>query len=36
MRTAADAITQILTRVDAFTADAPQHDDITLVVVRIH
>jgi len=34
-RTAADAITYILAHVDAFTAGAPQHDDMTLVVVRV-
>jgi serine phosphatase RsbU (regulator of sigma subunit) len=28
-------ITSILQRVDAFTADAPQHDDMTLVIVRV-
>jgi serine phosphatase RsbU (regulator of sigma subunit) len=25
----------ILERVDAFTAGAPQHDDMTLVIVRV-
>ena len=34
-RCAADMITSILERVDAFTAGAPQHDDMTLVVVRV-
>lgn len=34
-RSAADMITAILNRVDAFTAGAPQHDDMTLVVVRV-
>jgi sigma-B regulation protein RsbU (phosphoserine phosphatase) len=34
-RSAADMITSILARVDAFTAGAPQHDDMTLVVVRV-
>ncbi|MBV9611464.1 MAG: SpoIIE family protein phosphatase, partial [Acidobacteriaceae bacterium] len=34
-RCATDMITSILERVDAFTAGAPQHDDMTLVVVRV-
>lgn len=34
-RTAADLITEILERVDGFTAGARQHDDMTLVVVRV-
>ncbi len=34
-RTAADTITHVLDRVDAFTAGAQQHDDMTLVVVRV-
>ncbi|HTU48779.1 MAG TPA: SpoIIE family protein phosphatase [Bryobacteraceae bacterium] len=34
-RSAADMITSILKRVDGFTAGAPQHDDMTLVVVRV-
>jgi phosphoserine phosphatase RsbU/P len=34
-RCAADMITSILERVDAVTAGAPQHDDMTLVVVRV-
>ncbi len=34
-RTAADLISEILERVDAFRADARQHDDMTLVVVRV-
>jgi phosphoserine phosphatase RsbU/P len=34
-RSAADMITSILERVDAFTAGASQHDDMTLVVVRV-
>jgi sigma-B regulation protein RsbU (phosphoserine phosphatase) len=32
---AADMITHILTKVDGFTAGAKQHDDMTLVVVRV-
>jgi phosphoserine phosphatase RsbU/P len=32
---AAGMITGILERVDAFTAGAPQHDDMTLVVMRV-
>ena len=34
-RSAADIISHILNSVDAFTAGAEQHDDMTLVVVRI-
>ena len=34
-RSAADMISSMLALVDAFTAGAPQHDDITLVVVRV-
>lgn len=34
-RSAADMITCMLSRVDAFTAGAPQHDDMTLIVVRV-
>jgi sigma-B regulation protein RsbU (phosphoserine phosphatase) len=34
-RSAAETISCILDRVDAFTAGAPQHDDMTLVVVRV-
>jgi phosphoserine phosphatase RsbU/P len=34
-RPAVDMITAILERVDAFTGAAPQHDDMTLVVVRV-
>lgn len=34
-RAAADMIAALLERVDAFTAGAPQHDDMTLVVVRV-
>jgi len=34
-RTAADIITFILDRVDGFTGAMPQHDDMTLVVVRV-
>jgi sigma-B regulation protein RsbU (phosphoserine phosphatase) len=34
-RSAADMITCILERVDAFTAGARQHDDMTLVVMRV-
>jgi sigma-B regulation protein RsbU (phosphoserine phosphatase) len=34
-RTAADTIVHILDRVDAFTGGARQHDDMTLVVVRV-
>lgn len=33
--TAAEMIKSILERVDAFTAGAPQHDDMTLVIVRV-
>jgi sigma-B regulation protein RsbU (phosphoserine phosphatase) len=33
--TAAETITHILQRVDNFTAGARQHDDMTLVVVRV-
>jgi phosphoserine phosphatase RsbU/P len=33
-RSAADMITCILKHVDTFTAGAPQHDDMTLIVVR--
>jgi phosphoserine phosphatase RsbU/P len=32
---ASEMITCILERVDAFTAGAPQHDDMTLVIVRV-
>ena len=35
-RSAADVIKCILDQVDAFTAGAPQHDDMTLVVMRIN
>jgi phosphoserine phosphatase RsbU/P len=34
-RSAAETISCILDQVDAFTAGAPQHDDMTLVVVRV-
>ncbi|HMF78298.1 MAG TPA: SpoIIE family protein phosphatase [Bryobacteraceae bacterium] len=34
-RTAADIITYVLNDVDGFTAGAKQHDDMTLVVVRL-
>jgi len=34
-RSAADIITSILERVDSFTSGAPQHDDMTLVTVRV-
>ncbi len=34
-RTAADLIAELLERVDAFTRGARQHDDMTLVVVRV-
>jgi serine phosphatase RsbU (regulator of sigma subunit) len=34
-RCAADMITYILERVDTFTAGTRQHDDMTLVVVRV-
>jgi sigma-B regulation protein RsbU (phosphoserine phosphatase) len=34
-RSAADMITSILERVDAFTSGARQHDDMTLVVMRV-
>ncbi len=34
-RTAAEAITRILVQVDQFTAGAKQHDDMTLVVIRV-
>src|SRR5450755_928467 len=34
-RSAADMIKCILDKVDAFTAAAPQHDDMTLLVVRV-
>jgi sigma-B regulation protein RsbU (phosphoserine phosphatase) len=34
-RNAADMINCILERVDAFTAGAPQHDDMTLLIVRV-
>jgi len=34
-RTAADLISEILERVDRFTAGARQHDDMTLVVLRV-
>lgn len=34
-RSAADMITCMLARLDAFTASAPQHDDMTLIVVRV-
>jgi sigma-B regulation protein RsbU (phosphoserine phosphatase) len=32
---AADMITHILNKVDGFTAGAKQHDDMTLVVLRV-
>jgi sigma-B regulation protein RsbU (phosphoserine phosphatase) len=32
---AAETITRVMRVVDAFTAGAPQHDDMTLVVVRM-
>ena len=35
-RTASDIITHVLARVDAFTAGAQQHDDMTLVVIRVN
>ncbi len=34
-RTAADLISELLERVDGFTEGARQHDDMTLVVVRV-
>jgi sigma-B regulation protein RsbU (phosphoserine phosphatase) len=34
-RTASEMISQILAEVDGFTAGAKQHDDMTLVVVRV-
>lgn len=34
-RTAADLIAEILERVDRFTAGAKQHDDMTLIAVRV-
>lgn len=34
-RSAADTITCLLDQVDSFTAGAPQHDDMTLVVMRM-
>ena len=34
-RTAADLISELLVSVDSFTAGARQHDDMTLVVVRV-
>ena len=34
-RSAADMITHVLAEVDGFTAGAKQHDDMTLVVVRV-
>ncbi len=34
-RSASDMITCMLARVDAFTGPAPQHDDMTLIVVRV-
>ena len=34
-RSAAEIVTCLLDRVDAFTAGAPQHDDMTLVVMRM-
>ncbi len=34
-RSAADMITCVLARVDSFTGSAPQHDDMTLIVVRV-
>ena len=35
VRTAADLISGILESVDRFTSGARQHDDMTLVVVRV-
>ena len=35
VRCAADMISYILDRVDKFTASARQHDDMTLVVMRV-
>lgn len=35
IRSAADTITCLLDQVDSFTAGAPQHDDMTLVVMRM-
>jgi sigma-B regulation protein RsbU (phosphoserine phosphatase) len=34
-RSAADIITSILQQVDGFTSGAPQHDDMTLVAIRV-
>lgn len=34
-RSAADLISDLLARVDAFTSETPQHDDMTLVVLRV-
>lgn len=34
-RSASDLITNLLERVDGFTSGAPQHDDMTLVAVRV-
>ncbi len=34
VRSAADIIKSVLDKVDAFTSGAPQHDDMTAVVVR--
>jgi phosphoserine phosphatase RsbU/P len=34
-RSAADIITSILKEVDGFTSGAPQHDDMTLVAIRV-
>jgi sigma-B regulation protein RsbU (phosphoserine phosphatase) len=34
-RSASDMITCMLSRVDAFTSEAPQHDDMTVIVVRV-
>ena len=34
-RSAADMITHVLARVDGFTDGAKQHDDMTLVVIRV-
>jgi sigma-B regulation protein RsbU (phosphoserine phosphatase) len=34
-RSAADVISEVLARVDQFTAGARQHDDMTLVVLRV-
>jgi sigma-B regulation protein RsbU (phosphoserine phosphatase) len=34
-RTAADLISEVLESVDRFTAGAQQHDDMTLVVLRV-